>query len=180
MSGCSTALEQRHEAEIHVVLHVAVEQAETWLVRGEIDRHLLKRTDHFAIPRHFVGAVGPKVLAAAHWRGRKARPGPVKARGSGSLAVRAPYSRANSCLRIRRETDRATVVPGSPARRNRRARPANARDETESRRRRDHGTIPPCHRRCRSLSRSASVAPEPRRSAGRFAGSSALPLAPSG
>src|SRR4029077_6418341 len=40
-----------------------------------------------------------------------------------------------------------------------RVHPANARGETESRRHRNHGTIPPYYRRCRSASRSAYVAP---------------------
>jgi transposase len=113
-------------------------------------------------------------------QGRKVRLDPINVRDSNSLAVRAPYSRATSCLRTRPETDSAIVVPGSRARRNRRVRPANARDERESRRRRNHGTIPPYYRRCRSVSRSPYVAPELRRSAGRFVGSSTLPPAPIG
>jgi hypothetical protein len=63
------------------------------------------------------------------------RPDSINLRRSDFSAVRAPYSRATSCLRTRVETDPATVVLGSQARRTRRAHPANARDETESRRR---------------------------------------------
>src|SRR5438045_9161534 len=74
--------------------------------------------------------------STAQWRGHRARPDPIKVRGTDSLAVRVPYSRATSCLRTRPETNHATVVPGSRARRNRRVHRANARDETESRRRR--------------------------------------------
>jgi hypothetical protein len=76
------------------------------------------------------------------------------------LAAPAPYSRATSCLRSRPETAPPTVVLGSRAQRNRRVHPANARDETESRRRRNHETIPPYYQRSRSVSRSAYVAPE--------------------
>src|SRR5215470_10453812 len=87
---------------------------------------------------------------------RAARPNQINLRSSDSWAARAPYSRATSCLRTRPETDHATVVLGSRARRNRRAHPANARDETESRRRRNHETIPPYYRRSPVAARRAN------------------------
>jgi hypothetical protein len=36
------AIEQRHKPEIHVLLHVAVEEAALGLISGEVDRHLLE------------------------------------------------------------------------------------------------------------------------------------------
>src|SRR5262249_55573278 len=48
----SAALEQRHEPQIHVRLHVAVEKAAARLIGSEVDRHLLEAAEHRHILDH--------------------------------------------------------------------------------------------------------------------------------
>ena len=51
------AIEQSHEAEIHVLLHMAMEEAEARLIGGEVDAHLLKAADH----RHVLDHAGRRM-----------------------------------------------------------------------------------------------------------------------
>src|SRR5215471_18130282 len=42
----SAAIEQRHKSEVHVRLHVAVEETAPRLIGSEVDRHFLETAEH--------------------------------------------------------------------------------------------------------------------------------------